>query len=122
MLTLREDQIKALRGAKAAEFVERAVAFARETLPQRTEELSDEELSRLAETAIEKAVGYGLRSELDYIRYLGLMLTLAIDFDEQEPWRWVRKILEDPTLLPEEKLPEVLRRRGPRSEGGRRPG
>jgi len=106
--TIRDEQVDAFRQAKQEAFVERAIAFARQAFPKETAPYGDEQMSAAVEIASDRAFGYGLRSELDHIRYLGLMFSLGPEFDSQEEWKWIREILDDQDLKPEEKMPAIL--------------
>ena len=98
MLIIRNAQLKVLARGSLESFIQRATEHLRRTVPDRCEHLGDAEVRRSIETAVAKSRTYGLRDELEILRYLNLMYVLGFDFDSSEKYPRAREILSDSTM------------------------
>jgi hypothetical protein len=110
MLTIRAAQMNALSAAKQEDFVRRGVAYAREAMAKKVEDLDDEQLADTVRAACAKAGSYGFVSELDHIRFLNFMFSLGPDFDTDPRWPWIREILGDQKQEPSDRMAAFMER------------
>jgi hypothetical protein len=82
MFVIRSAQQDALRDAARAPFHRRILAFLRKTLPDRTKDMTDEELLRRISAADRRATNLGLRTERGITQFVSLTLMIRPDFDE----------------------------------------
>jgi len=88
MLTIRPEQMDALRRYMTERFERRVFDHIRRTFPTESEELGEEAALELIRTGIERAANYGLDTEYD----------------------WARELLTDESLPPRERLDAVCQR------------
>jgi len=104
MLTLRNEQLKALDAAIAKDFEQRTMRHLSRIFPQQCEDMGDEAVRRLIRDGIERAAQYQIKIERHVALFIDLMVGIAPDFDRQPEMYWARRILEDPSLSSDDKL------------------
>jgi hypothetical protein len=87
MLVIREAQIRVLSTLPRSNFIERLAAHA---AALDTQAGADE-----LDASVEKAASFGLRSERDLWRWIGLCCQFGFDFTDRPENGWMRAILED---------------------------
>jgi len=105
VLVIRAAQMKALAEVAEKAFVERASDYLRETFPEKCAELGPEAVHRWVRSGLEKARGYGLRLDVEVLRYLNLMYTFGWDFDRLP---WAAEILDDTEVSAAGKIEELM--------------
>lgn len=107
MLTIRPEQMEALRAAQIAAFAERMREHLRSTFPGRLREFTDPALRQLINMEIPRALRYGLLMEWDIRRFLELRVLWGRDFEMFPLMREAMLILEDSTLAGREKMDRI---------------
>jgi hypothetical protein len=110
VLVIRNAQLEAMRRARETQFVDRAVAHLRRTVPDRCAALGERRTRSSVALAMRKARRYQLVGERDILRYLNVMYWLGFSFDSDPAHAWVREQLSDPRLFPTERMQLVSRR------------
>lgn len=101
MLVIREEQMKVFDAAAEASFERRLAALVREIQPELVSELDEDDLLACVQAGIERARGHGLGGEQSIGIFVGWMLEIAPNFDEQPN---IRRLLTYPGLEPEQRL------------------
>lgn len=104
MLTLRHEQMKALRRQRQEQFLERLAAHARRFFPRQTEGLRAHDLRQVCRSALQRGSRHGLSTERDLCKFLNLVFVFGPEFDEDPALPWVRPFLDDPTTGPTLKI------------------
>ena len=102
MLTIRREQMRVLGEAMRRRFELQSIARLRAAFPGQTREASDARLLELIRTAIGKAAGYGIATEVDVTRYLEFAILYGRDFDSKLDW--AAKILRTEGISGERKM------------------
>jgi len=89
-------------------FQEHAIAHLEKVLPERCAQAGPQSVRESVETAFQKARGYGLKTELDILRYLNLMYVLGFGFDTDSRYPWAHEILTDSTLASGSKASKLM--------------
>ena len=108
MLTIRPEQMDALRRYMTERFERRLFDHIRRSFPAESEKLGEEAALELVRTGIARAANYGLDTEYDAARFVVLMVARSPDFDTETPW--ARELLTDESLPPRERLDAVCQR------------
>ena len=85
-LSLRREQVDALRGRARADFEARMQQHLRRHFPRQCEALDADELRAVFEHGQARARRYGLQTEAEQAKYLSLMFAFGRDFDVEQPW------------------------------------
>jgi len=86
VLTIRNEQMEALRSAVEARFEKQVLAYLRRQFPGRCGALPDETLCDHVRKCIRRARGWGIMAERDICKYAVLGLVMGSDFDRARPW------------------------------------
>jgi hypothetical protein len=106
LLVIREEQMQVFDSVSEANFERRLAGLVREIQPELVSELDEDDLLACVRVGIERARGHGLDSEQSIGIFVGWMLEIAPNFDEQPN---IRKVLTYPGLAPEQRLELVGR-------------
>ena len=98
VLTIRNEQLKALGRNRRSSFIERAADHLERFFPHLPESGDRKLLADRVRRGIEEAASYGLTSERDLIRWLNVGAALGEDFAGDPKYPWARRILESPLL------------------------
>ncbi len=112
MLTIRSEQVSAIRKSLLREFEFRAAGLIRATRPELCAGMNSEELEGMVRIGGETARSYGLCTEDGQVHFLMLMLEYGTGFDAR--LEWVSEVLLDAELEPHSKIDELLYRAGKR--------
>ena len=104
MLTIRKQQLEALRRHMRTQFEANMVSHLRFTFPTQTKPMEGEGLRDLVQHGMARADQYGITSERDIRRYLEYMVMYGADFDIAPEMPWIGKILNDASLSVPQKL------------------
>jgi hypothetical protein len=104
MLKIRKEQMDVLEKYMIDVFNSRMVSHLRNTYPEETSAIPDEELTALVKSGSEKAESYGIVEDDDIQGFLGCMLIHGSDFDTDSAHPQVQEILGDTRLDGEEKI------------------
>ena len=110
MITIRAEQIEALRAVPLQMFMQRASEHLRRHFPRQAAQLGDS-LPEFVAHGVERARMHGLTAEQAICRYLGVMAVFGRDFDERLDW--ARRLLAgsaDPAIRIEVLVAEALDR------------
>jgi hypothetical protein len=110
MLKLRKQHLDAFEAQKVALFTTRVVAHVKAVWPAECVELGDAAVAEGVKSAIKRAVGFGLATEQDIVRFVDLTYILASDFDTHPLAAWTRPILADRSLAPGAKMDRLYQR------------
>ncbi len=94
MLVIRNAQREALRTVVKRGFADRMIAHLREFVPEVCEDLSDRQLLTAIDHGIARAARYGVSAERDVCKYLTVMCTFGLEFDDDEALPWVSAALD----------------------------
>lgn len=103
MLTIRNEQMRALEGSVADRLVAEAVDHIRLSLPDIFAELGAPQVRESVLLAYSKSARYALETWSDVISFLNTMYILGFDFDEDPRYPWAPNILQSTDLPSEEK-------------------
>jgi hypothetical protein len=101
VLTIRNEQVEALRKMMEQSFVDKTVDRLRAADPQGAAALGEDGVRRFVERHIAEAAGHGIDLSLDVERYVSLMYGIKQCWNEAEDSPWVNSILNDESLPPE---------------------
>lgn len=92
MLTVRKEQVGALREAAIDRYCARVAGELRQQFGERLAGTSEEKLRQQVREAVDKAKGYGVTSAVDVKRYAEYTVEYSPDFDKTT---WASAILND---------------------------
>ena len=95
---VRPEQFAALEQASHFDMEGNVVRQLRPLLPRQYQALTDEHMRKTVRYGIDRAASYGITSEKDLARYVGLMFAFGLDFDRDKRLPWAAAILKEPTL------------------------
>jgi len=98
MFSIKTEQITTLQDQSKLNFIMRMQEHVRECFPEHYAKLGSENTQELIETAIDKAYSHDIDIERDVCKFLNLMLSFGVDFDQNPECKWATPILEDPML------------------------
>lgn len=81
MLTIRAEQMEALREGVRRRFEQRMLLHLRSAFPRYVEGFSEDELRALVRSGMERAEGYGISSAPDVARFIEYLLCRGPRFD-----------------------------------------
>ena len=121
-MRIRQEQRQAFVEARLQEFENYMVVHLNKWFPRKCRALGEDGVRQAIRDGINRAKRYGVVGRRDVARFIDMMFTLALDFDEDERFRWARQILKDesrdPTARVDRLCDEVAARRqkarGPR--------
>lgn len=105
MLTIRDEQMKALGQAMQDQFELRTLEHLHRRFPKQTENRTGEQLLTMIGRGISKASGYGIVSQIDVTRYIEYMVLYGPDFDSQ--LTWASEILQGPEVPTKQKMDRI---------------
>jgi hypothetical protein len=115
MLTIREEQMRALSAVALKDFEIRMVRRLKAEFPSRCAAYGDDGTKVLVQQGIQQASKYGIVAQPQVCAFIELMFKLSPTFDSEARFAWATQILNDDTLLdPGEKVERL------RSEAGKR--
>lgn len=94
----------------AKRFRERVRVHLRRDLAKETEEISDPDLLRRIDAAIDSARRYGVTAERDVMLFANLTFILTPKFEDAPDLRWAKKILLDKELGGDVKMGLIYQR------------
>lgn len=104
MLTIRKAQMEVLEKYMMDAFNSKMISHLRNTYPEETSSISDEDLSAMIENGSERAASHGIVEDDDIQRFLGVMVRYGSDFDKDSAHPEVQEILGDDRLDSDEKV------------------
>jgi hypothetical protein len=109
MLIIRKAQMDVLGSEMAKRFTEKAVAHLRDTFPD-ARQRTDEDLRTLVEHGTARAKGYGLTRTFEVMLFINLVVALGADFDARPEHAHLRRLLENQSLSPSQRLQLIYNR------------
>lgn len=106
MFQLRDEHIRAFQSVAVDNFEERAVRHLRKHLPDRTSQLTDDDLRRRVHRGMDRAKTYGFATEREIMCFVDTSFLLGEYFDTETSWTW--KILGDASSSPDERAHRLL--------------
>jgi hypothetical protein len=115
MLTIRREQIEALRVPLIRRFHQELLEHVKTHFVEETEGKSDKEILEHIRQALKRAEVYGLKAERELYMYINVSMLYGADFDEQEETKWTADYLTDedvssPTLRMNRLYEEIVHR------------
>jgi len=111
MLTIRNEQLRALGAPQQDAFLNQMAAHLRSFFPERADGLEDRSLKHKVAEALAGASALGLSGRRDLCRYLNLVGLYGWHFEKSEAFAGMRARLEDPAISsPSERLENVWSR------------
>lgn len=107
MLSIRKEQMQALRKVARGRFVNEMMMHLRRQFPEQTMELSGDDLRALVEEGMNQADEYDVELRNDIRRYLECMVVHGRDFDTNEETGWAGRILRDESLSGTRKMERI---------------
>lgn len=95
MLTIRRDQLDALRAPAVHELVLELVTHIKHHFPAETAGESDEDLYARVKATLHRAEKYGMQGKRDAYRYVDVSMLYGADFDERPVTAWTVDFLTD---------------------------
>ena len=127
MLRLRSEQMTALGKVVQDEFERRVIVHLRESLPELTADLSDDDLRPRLQRGWKRAEKHGLESQRQAVCYIDTCFLLGDDFEQNPRHAWAVDLLASEDIAASDKADKLLERaenhygaHGP--SGGRRDG
>jgi hypothetical protein len=93
MLTIRREQLEALRKVDVKRFEREMMQHLRSRFRPQVSTLSDDELENLIQNAVVRAASHDVTLEGDVRRFLECVAIYGIDFDVNPQHAWAGKIL-----------------------------
>lgn len=109
MQLIRDRQKHILEAGAVERFADRSVTTLSQLFPRLCNERGAASLYAFAGKAIERAPSYGVLSEQDTFRYLGLMLLLGVDYDTVPEPPWALALLTRASASAADNLAEIYR-------------
>jgi hypothetical protein len=107
MLTIRKEQMAVLQQAMETRFEKWLAGQIRAGYPQETKELDDNVMQERIRHGIARIEGYGIRDEESVAGYVELTFKIGSDFEDRPDMSWARRILDDPAIAANEKIPLI---------------
>jgi hypothetical protein len=107
MWTIRDEQVAALDQAARVQFYARTAQLLKETLPELTVGLSEEELRRRVVEGERKARAHGVTTERGITQFICLGMVAGPEFDEHPD---VQALFRHPGLDPDEAVQALVDR------------
>jgi hypothetical protein len=98
MLRIRQEQMQIFEQACRLRSEDKLFAHARTVWTRRAAGLSDQELRSHVQSCIERAEGFGLRTEYETSCFLDLSFAFAPDFDQAPATAWAGALLRNASL------------------------
>jgi|SRR4051812_43553955 hypothetical protein len=98
MLTIRNEQMRAMEDARRRAFVPRLLEHARACHAERTAALGEAGLAEHVRAMLRLADRYEVVGGQDLCRLLDLSLVFGLGWDSSEDLRWMHVRMQDPTL------------------------
>jgi len=98
MLTIRTEQLNALREASVRDFERRMVVHLRKFFPEQCDSLGEDGAKLAVRHGIERAAAYNIRIERQVCKYIDVMFSFGRDFDTDAKLPWASLILTDPAI------------------------
>ena len=107
-LSISDEQLDKLNGAKQATFDERLLQHLGTHFPSELNHLDEPQRSQLARLCRESAARYGYSSADEVTRWSSLLVVLGDDFPQAPEHARYRELLAQPGRLPAQRLDDVL--------------
>lgn len=107
MLSIRKEQMQALREVARERFVKKMMTHLRRDFSEQTRELSEKELRDLVDEGMEQASEYDLEMRNDVRRYLECVAVYGPGFDTKAETAWAGRILRDNSLSGTRKMDRI---------------
>ena len=104
-MKIRKEQMDTLDKAAQVDFHHRLITFLRDELPEETVELSDGALLEQIVQSEERALTFGIETELGITQFVILTLTLGPNFDDDPA---IRACLKESGSSPDERLNSLV--------------
>jgi hypothetical protein len=92
MFQMNDDQMGTLGQQRRAQFEQRLAAHGRKNMPSRCAHLDEARLKEAVTAIVDKAMEYGLRSELGITLYFNVAVCFGVDFPKNDRVQWVQPI------------------------------
>lgn len=93
MLTIRDEQVRAMRGTVQRQFEDRMVTHLGEFFSDQCEALGEAGVRDAIRYGLQQAEAHGFGREKDVVRYLNLMFTFGREFDTEPACGWSAEFL-----------------------------
>ena len=107
ILVIRDEQFAVFRKVLLERRHATLAARCRDAFPLQTARLSEDDLRRLMRPGVVGAARHGLVFDGHVVGYVGLMLTVGEDFEDNPACAWVVDLLDDDSLPPDARLARV---------------
>jgi hypothetical protein len=110
VLTIRNEQLGLFAIDRRRDFEERVARHLRRFFPGKVNSLTADEIGAFIRQGSARAVRYGLETERDICKYLGLMCVFGPDFDSDRRLPWAGEILRKPFRTSKSKMNQLMER------------
>jgi|SRR5688572_33442631 len=107
MLSIRAEQLDALRGVMLQQFEDRMALQLRRLFPDHPLAASQEAVRAFIREGIQKTKTSGITDEADVERFLIWMMPYGLEFEEHRDLPWVAPLLSNKDLTGTEKVNEL---------------
>ena len=107
MLTIRSEQMEALKQYMLSRFERKMIAELRRCFPEKSDVMQEGGLKNLIRTGYERAKLYDITSEYDIGRFLRCLVQYGPYFGLSGETRWAEKILSDCSLKGRQKMDKI---------------
>lgn len=104
MLTIRDEQMKALAAAAHDQFEVVAVRHLETSVPDFCAHLGPVALAAFVHSAVKRGLSHGLEEDYDLLRFVNLTYLLDPGFDENPDLPWAKAYLADREIDPSARL------------------
>ena len=104
MLTIRKEQTEAMELVELQKFKKKVSIHLKKIWPENCQNMGDTELYASIDQGLQKAQRYGFKSEYDIVRFIDLMYTLSMDFDDDNGDPEINSLLQNNELMPTSKM------------------
>jgi hypothetical protein len=108
VLTIRDQQMRALRDSSRRDFVRHAARLLESKWPRFTQQYDAEQFEQLVSDAIDQAEAAGFTAEVHVLRFLNLVAAFNGDFPGSRAW--AGQLLNDTGRHPDSRLDLLVRR------------
>ena len=95
MLTIRKEQDQALALAMEQQFEQKIFIHLKKFWPANCRSQGEAGVRESIRQGVDRAHGYGMKTEYDIARYIDLMYSMGMDFDSDPEFPWVIEILNN---------------------------
>jgi len=108
VLTIRREQLNLIAVDRRRDFEERLARHLVRFFPEKVESLAGGELQTFIRQGSARSAAYGLDTERDICKYLGLMCIFGRDFDSDRRLPWAAEILRKPFRTSRSKMNRLM--------------